>query len=513
MEREQPIEENKNITEVVSSLGRIISAVDLYGIEHSISVQAMEESFVLLQNALHEFKRVSFNVVDNHLLVNKKPLEGNNNFILRFIERLALLEVAGFVFSDGLSEDEFIKFILLLTVREPTSGSEDFNLALTNSGMGHISASKVVLRELGEDEEVVKKEKEDDKYDEQIIQQIVAFLKGDVDSPPDKLYDSAALENNVDMLTELILNSVSIQQRNPDLAGETVGDILVGCLRRTFGQMLRSPQAKTKTGRKKAAKSLLMIEHAIIDKLHKLAQAGDEKILEQHIVSCMSDMRDELKIDGLVADYAKKHKQLDNSEKELVKLLKNKDAEWIDDSGLKDKMQENGFVDNEWRRLTIKAGLSDAIDQPIEAGVSSTLEKVLNDFSRLLENVQQSEDKSELSLKISGAIKNIEEVVEDIFERVEEKSEELSRKLKKDKSLKKDWGLVQEIMQELLQPLSVICCTIEMLRDGQLGKLSDGAEDMLALAFESSVRMKKLSDYLIEICGVPAALIPADIEV
>ncbi len=510
----------KDISELVASLGTIISVVNLYGLNHMISIDAMEKSFELLNKNLLGRKRISFNVVDNQLLIDMEPLNDNSNFVARFIERLAILEISGFTFAGGISEDEFIQFIMLLTSRDTATGNENFTKALGDRGLEHITASRAILREVLEDEDVAKKEDikidgDGDRsggYDTETVQQVVAFLKGDIDiSPPDILQNIEPEENNINKLSELIMNSVSISQRNPDLAtGESIGNILVGCLRRTFNTQLKSSSARTKSGRKKISKSLLMMEQSVLGKLHDFA-AGDDLEVQEQVSTCLGNMRDELKVDGIVSDFLKKKKYLDASKKELGKLLEGKDTTWVQESGLRDKLTTGGIEDREWCKLVVqsedKSHRSES--SPVEgvADMSDTLGKVLNDLSMLLEHFDTNSDPV-MEQKVVESLELVSSEIDSVVDKTHEKINKLSVDLNNSSSNKHEWNLVKEIVQELCQPLSVISCTVDMLIGGMLGKLPRVCIPALELAADSSLRMKDLADRLVDVCGVPESLIP-----
>ena len=73
--------------------------------------------------------------------------------------------------------------------------------------------------------------------------------------------------------------------------------------------------------------------------------------------------------------------------------------------------------------------------------------------------------------------------------------------------------LLAEIVQELCQPLSVINCSIEMIKSSHLGAVSDSQLEILNLASTSGDRVKLLVDKLLELSGLPTTMTPdADIQ-
>jgi signal transduction histidine kinase len=74
------------------------------------------------------------------------------------------------------------------------------------------------------------------------------------------------------------------------------------------------------------------------------------------------------------------------------------------------------------------------------------------------------------------------------------------------------FAMLAEIVQELCQPLSVVHSTVDMIKGGYLGAVTETQVEMLNLASSSADRMKHLVDKLTEIAGFPAGTKPdADI--
>ena len=69
-------------------------------------------------------------------------------------------------------------------------------------------------------------------------------------------------------------------------------------------------------------------------------------------------------------------------------------------------------------------------------------------------------------------------------------------------------AMLAEIGQEICQPLSVINCSLDMVRGKALGPLTPPQEEMLALAAESGARLDMLANKIIEISGVPKGTKP-----
>ena len=75
-------------------------------------------------------------------------------------------------------------------------------------------------------------------------------------------------------------------------------------------------------------------------------------------------------------------------------------------------------------------------------------------------------------------------------------------------SRKRILQILAEIVQELGQPLSVIKCSLDMLKARNLGDLSQVQTDVVDLAGESTERMQVMIKNLLHIVGLPETMTP-----
>ena len=172
-----------------------------------------------------------------------------------------------------MPEDEFQSLIDILTATDILTGEGDmFADALADRNMEFIQPERVKYERVTEGEAVVNKDAlEEDQEgagaeDGAMVQQILAFLKGDVGQVD--LETGRHLEkisSNADALANLILEATAVRQAAGATGeGESLADIVVGCLRRGFSGLMQQPSAKTKKGRKNIKKALLMLEKNIM---------------------------------------------------------------------------------------------------------------------------------------------------------------------------------------------------------------------------------------------------------
>lgn len=62
---------------------------------------------------------------------------------------------------------------------------------------------------------------------------------------------------------------------------------------------------------------------------------------------------------------------------------------------------------------------------------------------------------------------------------------------------------ISEVAQELMQPLTAINASLEMMLHGYVGQVTNDQRDMLTLAYNSGEHLKHLMDDLVSIVGYP----------
>lgn len=517
-------------------LGKVVSFADLYGPDHKMSRSAIGAAYGEFSKVLAgEKNSIVINVADNALLVDGSTVESKNPLVARFAERLKGLNIYGFSLKEGMAEDEFSRLVGLLCVRESVPGVKPFTEAISDGTFQHVAPSRTVLREVEEDEEVVKKmtpaeeEEASVAYSDDDVREIVAFLRGDIGvGDRGALQDPDAVADNVQKLSELIMQSVAVRQRQGSLdAGESMADLVVGCLRRTYEGLSNGQAARTKTGRKRIDRAMVVLEKEVLERLRTFAGDAVDGVTEQ-VAKEVQAIRDEINMDNLISDYLRRRKAVEDSQKKLVKLMQSKDPEWIAEVGLQESLLEGGLDVSDWRQLALASGAGTgtggaagggAATQAGQAGVNM-LALVLNELTELMEKTSPDRRSESEQQQVDQALNTIGREVNATIERTEQKIDELAAGMDPGElgppsvpstarpRSQHDWALVAEIVQEICQPLTVINCTIDMLGNDRFGEVPEAGRQPLNMVQECTARMHDLAERLVEVCGVPVSLVP-----
>jgi len=546
-----PLDEKNQ--DAVEAIGRIIHSASIYGIDHRASRDAMSSAFEKVKTATDSSKKINFTIRDKRLVVNGKAPASNTAFINQLLQKMQSKDITAFSIVKGMNEDEFRKLLSLLVSRT----GKKFDEELKEQNLSHVKSDKIVYKEMTEGEEQSQRERETRKgegirlggldkvakewlagkgegYGDASdgpesgsqhspgVEQIVAFLKGNVSS------DNPALQENLervaedsDILANLIMESAAIRQSQTDIgSGESVADLVLGCLRRTYEGLKETPKAKTQQGKIELKKSLLLLEKNIIDKLHRITSENDPG-MDARISEAIQEMGEDFELDYIATEYVQQRAAMARNEKKIADYIKQQDGK-----SLEKRLLNAGMAPESWHRLNAK-GDNKAVPQPEGAsggesipGGFGALAVVLAKFDELMSSTTPN------AAEVSEFMDEIDRHVEDVEERTAQSIDEFANDIKreiqendiKEKKLRnrrENFTLfvarLAELGQELLQPLTVVSCSINMAVSGYTGELTDEQKDLLSLAHSSSKRLDRLINRLIEMVGYPKDLKPESV--
>ncbi|MGD9873806.1 MAG: hypothetical protein AB7T27_06005 [Kiritimatiellia bacterium] len=512
------VEDPKRVAEVQELLrlmGMFINNANLYGPQHALTAKSGDQCYNYLVPLQAKYPRINFSFSENKLLIDGGAVDLSNPFVRNMVGKLASLKIAGFSLIKGMPKMEFYKLLALII--SGSSGIED--------GLEHVEAERITYQQVTEQEVVVDKDAVEhaDELNEKInrVQQIMAILKGEV--PPDSPEAREALREtatDADQLANLIMDAAAIRQATSSVAaGESLADIVVGCLRRSFDGLMADPNANSQKGKKTIKKTMLLLEKNILDRLHALS-AGNEA--DEQVHSEVEEMVDEVEIDALTDEYMKKRLAVEKSEERLMRYMKKKGPDELEAAGLRDKLTEAGLDQDGWKELVVKSGAEGkgggGEGGEGEAGGTGMLTLLLTQLTELMASAEITPEK--VDQQVAGIDKEVESIasgtenkIDELAQKIESERENLQHPEKHSKEeLTKNHAdmmeLLAEIVQELCQPVAATNCAVSMLLSGHIGDISEVQRHMLDVAQRCGERLDTLLARLVEIVGLPEGLAP-----
>lgn len=515
----QPIEEEA-LLNALNELGRSINIATTYGHQHPAVEAAVVTAEVALNTLFTQRAKIIIGAFNSFLTVDAVPVQANGTLLKSLERRLTKLRISGLKISRGITRNELTDLIHLLSNRE----ADQFQNEMDSANLSHVAAENTTFEAVHEGERVVREADLDGMGGNRVhqldnesftldetgapadecgihVDQIVAFLQGDVDlDENDDLGEGLSeLASDPEKLGRIIMESVSIRQSISNLNGESLGDIILGSLRRTFDGLHSQSAFQNTEGKADLRKSMLLLEKNLLERMRDLTGKANPE-LDRQIVQAIQEMDEELGFEMAALQYMEYRDAIEERKVEIQEYIKSHGAEAAE--GL---IADTDFPSSEWRRIVVESGK----DAHHLADGLSTLTTV---FERL-EKMMKSEDADGSSVKdlLGQATENLD----DTLFTTKEKLDVLSQQLKdgetgtigghgRNMTQEELLAALAEVAQELMQPLTAITASMEMMLGGFVGEITLDQRDLLDLAANSGEHLKYLMKELINIVGCPA---------
>ncbi len=515
MPKEERSEMPPEVGRLLSAMGGVLSVAMVFSVDHERTVPKLDAAFAALAPALAARPRLRLDIIEGRLHVGGQPLPPGDALVRSLAARLATLRISGFSMRRGMPRAEFTRLMRVLATSRPGG----FEKALDAEKLQYVRAEKMELRPVDEDE---KKEDPEapappsegvagvldldgtpvaDAAPESppaaSVGSIVAFLKGEP-LGAGTAEDLARQLSDPERLAGLILEAAAIRQADPALAGgESLADLVLGCLRRTYEGLREATLPLDDELRMERRKSLFLLEKSILDRLRKAAGRADPAV-DAVIREKMRELQEDFDIGEHVAQYARDHVALQQSERVILAHLQGRGPEAV-----APWMARAGLPASDWQRLLVRGRREE--DGAALPGGLEALAEILERFDEVMRAESRSPD------AIAATAAQVDAHVEEAERRAETRLAEMEAEVQALRRLEAGrtddrtalLRMLADLVEEFLQPLTVIHCAVEMLRDGCLGEVSPDQRRTLVLAAHSSERAKALLDRLLAVVGFP----------
>ncbi len=536
--------------DILQRFARLCQTGGVYGSDHARTMEAADEVFAGLGPVLSGPPgRLNISLRSNGLFFNGRPADAQSVAVRQVVARMTAMQINGFALVRGVSREEFRKLVRLLFTekggafaagvrqqlhhvvtaqleeQERWSDSRPevrkapvaagsaaaggparsgppaapAGAAAAGGAGGHPSPGRA--RTLNLDAGAGSGLSDSRPQ----VQQILAFIKGHSGAvAPSADEDLAEIAGDPQKLAALILEATAIRQSQTDVSGETVVELVLGCLRRTFTG-LRGLSERRPDVRPELRRALLLLEKNLLDRFHALMGRADTAA-DAAIAAAVREQTADLEVDSLVREYVEQRAAITRSERRIMDFIRSQGA-----PAAAARLEGAGLPAGEWERLLAVGGSSGSpgagggMDLPQGLG---TLAVLLEKFDLLLRSEQaHPEDVRRVIGDLNGSVaalasttrRRMDELHQDLHAgSVQSWGEHLSRN--------ELLARLAEIAQELLQPLTVISCALSMILDGHVGSVDLRQKDLLQMAGVNTERLRDLMDRLIRLVGYPTGL-------
>jgi hypothetical protein len=492
---------------VLISLGRGLGTVSVYGSNHPSVEQILDQTFEDLRIALQNRKSISLGTFNGTLTVDEEPVIARDVPVRTLEKRLVAMKVSHLALTKGLTRNELKKLFSALCAPTETLMKE----TLAEAGLDHIEMSDVKYVALRDGEHKIGKGGKggndsgtDAGETAQVkVSQIVAFLKGETSG--DHTGEVKKMLSDPERLGQMIMEAAAVRQMMVSACdGESLADIVIGCLRRTYGGLRNEAEFQTPQGKVNLTKAMMLLEKNVLDKIHAAIGAQHPEI-DRRIFDAIREMEEEQQFEMLTAHYFDQRRKLDKVEEKLVENIQKQGAEKA-----RELAEASGVPAADWQRLMIKAGM----ESPSESGGGSggidmsALAVVLDKLGDLMQIETSSPE------QIKAAVSETRSGLNEYANRIETRIHQLEGQIELESKhsltiedhaehLSREDLMVEvsKLTLALLQPLTVVNASVEAsLRHAE----KEVQKDLLDLAFESGKRMQSLTKRLMTLVGYPS---------
>lgn len=513
----------KDVTDLIQIMGQALNMALLYGVTHRVTRSSLEISYTVISKFIEFHEHIHFSLTDGLLLINGASAAGSP-LAASFTTRLTGLNLFSFTIAPGFTLDEAIAlYTLLLSPAGKMDATRSAADVLDSHGLKHVEAKSFSYRRISEDEELTGENAtsalsgaaltSDPAGDKPDLDNIMAFLKDESRADAQRsAEDIRHLASDTEKLAELILRTVEIRAGMANLVeGESLNDLIVGCIQKVVQPILKDPANKTQKGRKHIKHSLLMLEKALLERLQKLA--GDQAVQAAGVM--MGEIAEDLDLDAIASKYMKDRRVAEKTSAKITRLIERAADDPAQLGELKAHLIDQGLTPEGWQELTVKlapptsTGAADGAGPGDSANEIKVLTLLL---ARIGETIQQP--------PAEGAAAGVKTLVTETEQHLATLAEMTDRKIGKleymltDKAHNRNLSrhelmeILAEIAQEIMQPLTIVNGTTAMIRSLKTGPLTDTQGELLSMISESGDRLAVLTTHLMRIVGTPEARHP-----
>lgn len=510
-----------NVTDLVQILGQTLNTALLYGTLHKVTRSSLELTHVVISKFIELHDLIHFSIADGSLLINGASTAGSP-LAAGLTSRLTGLNLHSFTIKQDFSLDESIALItLLLTPAAKLETGKSPAELMEGLGLLHIDAKSFTYRRVSEDEPAggpattppapEEPTGAEPVPDQPNLDNIMAFLKGDSLADSTRCAeDIRRLAADSEKLAELILRTVEVRTSMANLAeGESLTDLIVGCIQKVVHPILKDPAAKTQKGRKHIKHSLLMLEKVLLDRLKNMA--GDQVIHATETL--MDEIVEELDLDAIASKFMKNRRLAEQSGEKIAHLIERASTDPEQMEELRERLTDQGLTPEGWKELTVQfspppASAGAGGDGQGGTGNGANEIKVLTLLLARIGETIQHPDADGASPKVQSLIHETEEHLSALAELTDQKINTLQSMLTDEEknpilSRSEILEILAEIAQEIMQPLTIITGTTAMLRSLRAGPLTETQGELLSMMAESGSRTTVLVNHLMNLAGTP----------
>jgi hypothetical protein len=330
---------------------------------------------------------------------------------------------------------------------------------------------------------------------------IVAFLKGETGhaggAVPEEVRDVAS---DPERLAGFIMEATLVRQRAGH-GGETLGDLVIGCLRRTYDGLERAADSSGRDLR--PDQGLALLEKAVLDKLHALMEGVDDFPVPE-----LESGTDPDAVREMTAEYVRRRQALERMEGRLQTAIGSV-GDPVLQRDLGDQARGQGVMLPGWNQISGPGspGVTGGEGAGEVGGSIAVLTALLSQLDELMSGDTDGRPLQTVR-RVGQAVGRAAEATAGKIEAlVGSGAGGVQDRPGLDEADQAE--LLAEIVQEICQPATAISCSVALL--AQIGPLEEDQREIVSVVRSCSERLTYLLERLRGIVGVPKDHIPKQV--
>jgi len=468
--------EDSIIMEALSALGRAIHVIRT----EPENLPHVEEAIWLMYHTMlsvfAEQKIITIGAFRGKISVNQQSVTPKKTTLKELETQLIRLRITSLQIKRNASKKELDQLAHLLALND----ADQFATSIRKATLSHITVPATRCKTVH-------------------IEQIVAFLKGDIESTNQTLNNElTTLASNPDRLGQLLIESATLLQQQDFNDARPFKHLVIECLRRAFDGIFKQPQiSQTPEGIETFKKSLTRLQKGLCKKIEEQSGQSSDK-MDETIAKELLIMHKELDFSLLIQNFSTKHEALIKSRNEIKDFLHAQNPEIIEEL-----LEHGSFQAEDWQHILHG---NEFIPNPEQIETPQALEMLEQFLKEEKENPQLIHDHTHTTQTATHTTHSTTKTRRFSLHKTEPQKEIGTIGGQGNLMNRKELLFsISEVAQELMQPLTAMNATLEMLSGGYVGDVTPEQQKMLLLAYNSGDHLRHLMDELISIVGFPTS--------
>lgn len=509
--------QNNLVMQVLNELSRSINISTTYGENHSAAISAVETTASAMNQLFEKRAHLKIGTCDSILMIDEIATKTTGTLMIALERRLERLKIHCLSIKQGITKTEIQQLVHLLTLKKPS----DFQYGINLTHLPHINYPNAqssthktenitptnnTTNKTNTTKNVPNTPQAPSSLAKINIKQTLAFLKGETGADtPETIQEFEEMALIPSQLASALTNSIAICYSTAGASEKSLRQITLDFLKKTYNTLRNRPVFQSSEGKEKLSKALQGFEKSFLMELHSKPLKNNVE-LDQEIILFIKTMKESLDFEAAAIQYHNHMLAMEKEKETMLSFCKNHGEKTANHLIANTKLPLA-----QWHQVIAEDVGHDTSGQNSDNSEQNVDDSLATVFEKLEHAIQDNElHEEEVKSLLEKANTNLDDTVDTTRDKLDQLSKQLQvakagtiggqgRKMEQRELL----AALAEVAQELMQPLTAINASLEMMLNGFVGEITNDQRDLLDLASDSGEHLKYLMKGLIGIVGCP----------